>query len=138
MKTMISIFGMFIFSWLWVIEGNILRQLWDILFGFWKKSGIEIEINAYQPDNTLIKFAISLDNKNTHLIYQSNSWVTINESDIIINGNTFDELNALQPIDFNDLNFTNKTLDIIVVMKTLDENITPSIKSIKVSSLIEE
>ena len=98
----------------------------------------KIEIDADQPDNTLIRFAISLDNKNTYLVYQSNSWVTVNESDIIINGNTFDELNTLQPIDFNDLNFTNKTLDIIVVMKTLDENITPFIKSIKVSSLIEE
>ena len=98
----------------------------------------KIEIDADQPNNTLIKFAISLDNKNTYLVYQSNSWVTINKSDVIINGNTFGELNTLQPIDFNGLNFTNKTLDIIVMMKTLDENITPSIKSIKVSSLIEE
>ena len=76
--------------------------------------------------------------KNTYLKFEGTNWNTIQENDIINNGNTIDEINNLTYQDFFNLDLTNKTLDFIICMETSDVAATPNIKKIIVTSINKE
>ena len=95
----------------------------------------KIQIIANELKDTKVKVALSVDSKNTYLKFDGTNWNTIQETDIINNGNTIDEINNLTYQDFFNLDLTNKTLDFIVCMETSDIAVTPNIKKIIVTSI---
>ena len=98
----------------------------------------KIKIIANELENTKVKIALSVDSKSTYLKFNGTNWDTIQENDIINNGNTINEINNLTYQDFSCLDLTNKTLDFIVCMETSDTTITPNIKKIIVTSMNKE
>ena len=98
----------------------------------------KIQIIADELKDTKIKVALSVDSKNTYLKFDGTNWDTIQENDIINDGNTIDEINSLTYEDFFYLNLTNKTLDFIICMETFDIAVTPNIKKIIVTSISKE
>ena len=83
---------------------------------------------------TFVRFAISIDDKSTWKVFKSNSWSDISENDVINNGNTKDELESLNLSNFSNL-FTDglqHNLDVLVTMKTTNEDISPEISKITV------
>ena len=98
----------------------------------------KIQIIADELKDTKVKIALSVDSKNTYLKFNGTNWDTIQETDIINEGNTIDEINNLTYQDFFDLNLTNKTLDFIICMETSDVAVTPNIKKIVVTSISKE
>ena len=98
----------------------------------------KIQIIADELKNTKVKVALSVDSKNTYLKFNGTNWNTIQENDIINNGNTINEINNLTYQDFSCLDLTNKTLDFIVCMETSDATVTPNIKKIIVTSMNKE
>ena len=98
----------------------------------------KIKIIANELENTKVKIALSVDSKSTYLKFNGTNWDTIQENDIINNGNTINEINNLTYQDFSCLDLTNKTLDFIVCMETSDTTVTPNIKKIIVTSMNKE
>ena len=98
----------------------------------------KIQIVANELQNTKIRIALSTDSKNTYLKFNGTAWDSIQENDVINNGNTINEINDLNYQDFSSLNLANKILDFIVCMETSDTNITPSIEKIIVTSINRE
>ena len=98
----------------------------------------KIKIIANELENTKVKIALSVDSKSTYLKFNGTNWDTIQENDIINNGNTINEINNLTYQDFSCLDLTNKTLDFIVCMETSDATVTPNIKKIIVTSMNKE
>ena len=98
----------------------------------------KIQIFANELENTKVKVALSVNSKSTYLKFNGTNWDTIQENDIINNGNTIDEINDLTYQDFSCLDLTNKTLDFIVCMETSDAIVTPNIKKIIVTSMNKE
>ena len=98
----------------------------------------KIQIIADELKDTKVKIALSVDSKSTYLKFDGTNWDTIQENDIINNGNTINEINNLTYQDFSCLDLTNKTLDFIVCMETSDVTVTPSIKKIIVTSMNRE
>ena len=98
----------------------------------------KIQIIANELKNTKVKVALSVDSKNTYLKFNGTNWNTIQENDIINNGNTINEINNLTYQDFSCLDLTNKTLDFIVCIETSDATVTPNIKKIIVTSMNKE
>ena len=95
----------------------------------------KIQIIADELKDTKVKVALSVDSKNTYLKFDGTNWNTIQENDVINNGNTIDEINSLTYQDFFNLDLTNKTLDFIICMETFDATVTPNIKKIIVTSI---
>ena len=95
----------------------------------------KIQIIAGELKDTKVKIALSVDSKNTYLKFDGINWNTIQENDVINNGNTIDEINNLTYQDFFNLDLTNKTLDFIVCMETSNIAVTPNIKKIIVTSI---
>ena len=98
----------------------------------------KIKIVANELENTKVRIALSTDSKSTYLKFNGTNWDTIQENDIINNGNTIDEINDLTYLELSILDLTNKTLDFIVCMETSDVTVTPSIKKIIVTSMNRE
>ena len=98
----------------------------------------KIQIIADELKDTKVKIALSVDSKNTYLKFDGINWNTIQENDVINNGNTIDEINSLTYQDFFNLDLTNKTLDFIICMETSDTTVTPNIKKIIVTSMNKE
>ena len=98
----------------------------------------KIKIVANELENTKVRIALSTDSKSTYLKFNGTNWDTIQENDIINNGNTINEINNLTYQDFSYLDLTNKTLDFIVCMETSDVTVTPNIKKIIVTSINKE
>ena len=69
----------------------------------------KIKIIANELENTKVKIALSVDSKSTYLKFNGTNWDTIQENDIINNGNTINEINNLTYQDFSCLDLTNKT-----------------------------
>lgn len=95
----------------------------------------KIKIECIEDNvETFVRFAISIDDKNTWKVFKSNSWNDINENDVINNGNTKDELESLNLSNFSNL-FTDglqHNLDVLVTMKTTNEDVSPEISKITV------
>lgn len=102
----------------------------NTITGFSKIDSLNIIAN--EPTNTKLRFAISNDNKTTWYAFKNGSWNIVNESDIINNGNTLQEMQNLTSSDLNVVS-KNKDVDIVVKMITTDSSITPSISSIEVN-----
>ena len=98
----------------------------------------KIKIVANELENTKVRIALSVNSKSTYLKFNGTNWDTIQENDIINNGNTINEINNLTYQDFSCLDLTNKTLDFIVCMETSDTTVTPNIKKIIVTSMNKE
>ena len=92
----------------------------------------KIKISANELQDTKFRIALSVDSNNTYLKFNGANWDTIQETDIINNGNTIDEINSLTYKDFSYLDLTNKTLDFVIYMETLDSSVTPNIEKIEV------
>ena len=92
----------------------------------------KIKISANELQDTKFRIALSTDSNNTYLKFNGTNWDTIKENDIINNGNTINEINSLTYQDFSYLDLTNKTLDFVIYMKTLDSSVTPNIEKIEV------
>ena len=92
----------------------------------------KIKIFANELQDTKFRIALSTDSNNTYLKFNGTNWDTIKENDIIDNGNTINEINSLTYKDFSYLNLTNKTLDFVIYMETLDSSVTPSIEKIEI------
>ena len=92
----------------------------------------KIKIFANELQDTKFRIALSTNSNNTYLKFNDTNWDTIQENNIINNGNTIDEINSLTYQDFSYLDLTNKTLDFVIYMETLDSSVTPNIEKIEV------
>lgn len=94
-----------------------------------------ITVDQNTPDGTDIKYVLSFDDRNTHKTYKDGSWIDVdisNTSNIINQGLSKSELEALTATEFDNTLTSTKTLDVLSAMVTQNENVTPSISKIKV------
>ena len=111
------------------IETNSSTQISNI----YQIEGIETDQNT--PEGTDIKYVLSFDGRNTYKTYKDGSWIDVDISDttnIINQGLSKSEIEAITVTEFDNALTANKTLDILSAMVTQNEYVTPSISKIKV------
>ena len=111
------------------IETNNTTQISNI----YQIEGIVVDQNT--PEGTDIKYVLSFDGRNTYKTYKDGSWIDVDISDttnIINQGLSKSEIEAITVTEFDNALTTNKTLDILSGMVTQNEYVTPSISKIKV------
>lgn len=87
------------------------------------------------PENTDIKYLLSFDGRNTYKTYKNGSWVDVDisiKSNIMNQGMTKDEIEALTKNEFAMVITDNKTMDTLIGMTTGSEYSTPFISEVKV------
>ena len=85
-----------------------------------------------KPDNTILNCLISFDKKQTWKTFNGNSWTTVSDTsgtNMIVNCMGIETLNNLNKSKLIQGGFTGD-LDFKIVMKTNDENKTPSVTKI--------
>ena len=111
------------------IETNSNSQISNI----YQIEGIVVDQNT--PEDTDIKYVLSFDGRNTYKTYKDGSWIDVDISDttnIINQGLSKSEIEAITVTEFDNALTANKTLDILSAMVTQNEYVTPSISKIKV------
>ena len=90
------------------------------------------QILPYQvePDGTMIRYALSFDNRATYQSYKNGSWNTINKANIINEGMTQTELSGLTTSEYVLALTDKKTIDIFIGMMTTNTTTTPSVSKI--------
>ena len=85
-----------------------------------------------KPDNTILNCLISFDKKQTWKTFNGNNWIEISDTsgtNMIVNCMGIETLNSLNKSKLIQGGFTGD-LDFKFVMKTNDENKTPSVTKI--------
>lgn len=92
----------------------------------------KLKVLYSKPVDTHLSCLISFDKKQSWKVFNGNSWQEISDasnSNIVLNGMDIEKLNSLDKNKLISGGFTGD-LDFKVVMKTNDENLTPSISKI--------
>lgn len=91
---------------------------------------LKIEVLHDEPENTSIRYLVSIDDRNTWKIYKGGQWIIVDDlsdENVITNGMNKDELESIKEDFPINLNF-----DIRAVMVTEDIEKVPILKQIKV------
>ena len=92
----------------------------------------KIKVLYTKPNNTILNCLISFDKKQTWKTFNGNTWTTISDTsgtNMIVNCMEIETLNSLNKTKLTQGGFTGD-LDFKVVIKTNDENKTPSVTKI--------
>ena len=102
---------------------NNIKQIDNVI-----KSSIEYELK----DNTEIRIALSIDDKNTYKYYDGNNWLTCTNKKLVENnqGMTPEIFSNLTDNDYKKLITDICNIDILVSLYSKDSYATPKIKSI--------
>lgn len=84
---------------------------------------------------TDIKYAVSFDGRKTYKAYRNSAWSALLLSNIMTNGMSKTELEALTDSEYDPQLTSDRTFDIVAGMTTNNSEKTPSIKSIIVDYL---
>lgn len=84
---------------------------------------------------TDIKYAVSFDGRKTYKVYKNSAWSALSLSNIMTNGMSKTELEALTDSEYDPQLTSDRTFDIVAGMNTNNSEKTPSIKSIIVDYL---
>ena len=84
---------------------------------------------------TDIKYAVSFDGRKTYKVYKNSAWNALSLSNIMTNGMSKTELEALTDSEYDPQLTSDRTFDIVAGMNTNNSEKTPSIKSIIVDYL---
>lgn len=87
-----------------------------------------IEVYQYEPENTKIRYAFSIDNRNSWFTIKNNNITNIDIADINNNGMTKDDMECINNFSFE--NITN--LDIVMYIITTKKEYTPIFEKIKI------
>lgn len=90
----------------------------------------QILSHQVEPDGTMIRYALSFDNRATYQSYKNGSWNTINKANIINEGMTQTELSGLTTSEYVLALTDKKTIDIFIGMMTTNTTTTPSVSKI--------
>ena len=94
-----------------------------------------ITVTQNTPADTDIKYLISFDGRKTYKTYKDGEWSDVdisNSSNIIEQGLTKAELEALTSEQYTQVMTENRTVDVLTGMMTNSEYTTPSISQIKI------
>lgn len=92
-----------------------------------------IEIDSYEKDDTVMRYALSVDNRSTWNVFKEGNWNTIDLSNLKTEGNTTSELINASASDLRKLIVDGTTLDVTVLLSSnSSEFISPILKKIKV------
>ena len=92
----------------------------------------KLKVLYEKPDNTILNCIISFDKKQTWKTFNGNTWITVSDTsgtNMIVNCMGIETLNNLNKSKLIQGGFTGD-LDFKIVMKTNDENKTPSVTKI--------
>lgn len=84
---------------------------------------------------TDIKYAVSFDGRKTYKVYKNSAWNALLLSNIMTNGMSKTELEALTDSEYDPQLTSDRTFDIVAGMNTNNSEKSPSIKSIIVDYL---
>lgn len=84
---------------------------------------------------TDIKYAVSFDGRKTYKAYKNSAWSALSLSNIMTNGMSKAELEALTDSEYDPQLTSDRTFDIVAGMNTNNSEKTPSIKFITVDYL---
>lgn len=94
-----------------------------------------IDIGSYETTDTIIKYALSIDDRNTWNAFKDGSWTMIDLANLKTEGNTTEELSSINAGDLRKLIVDGSTLNITILLASDSvEKISPILKSIKVTT----
>lgn len=93
-----------------------------------------IKIESYEDDNTFIRCAMSVDNRNTWNVFKNGSWSAIDLNNLKTEGNTTNELVNIDTDNLRKFVVDGSNLDFVTILGTKSESISPVLKSIKIFS----
>lgn len=90
-----------------------------------------ITITQTEPDDTIIRYALSVDGRTTWKAYKSGAWNTVTLANLNTDGMTKTEFEALSATEYDSI--IGSTLDFAIGLKTTDSTVTPSCSLISIS-----
>lgn len=93
-----------------------------------------LKIDTYEDDETIIRYALSVDSRNTWNVFKNESWSVINLGNLKTEGNTTNELTNISIDNLKKLVVDGSNLDFATILSTNSESVSPVLKSIKIFS----
>lgn len=93
-----------------------------------------LKIDTYEGDDAIIRYALSVDDRNTWNVFKDGNWLAIDLVNLKADGNTTDELTSVSIENLEKLITSGGNLDFAVILSTNNESVSPVLKSIKIFS----